>query len=335
MLSTIKNKASLRRPAWVSAEALNVAPDLLGAPLATPVRRMVAIGVDLALVGILSRANSFWLLVALAVFFYQLRARRRATLSWQRNAIVWVVCLLCLWLAMDSGKDLLGPKTIEIGAVDEEPGEPVLPSVPPSAFASAALASGPMPDASTLATPAPDAPASAPLTVESPAPGAVGAGRPAAAASPPKGKAKPSDSERIAALEAALAEAKKPHPFKWQTELTHWLEGVGVGFGWAIVYFSLVPAWLNGQSLGKKLLGLRVVELTGKPLTVMMCFSRYGGYVAGMATGMFGFAQVLWDDNRQALQDKVAHTVVVDLNGARLPPQATEEAADSEDQIEA
>ena len=62
----------------------------------------------------------------------------------------------------------------------------------------------------------------------------------------------------------------------------------------------------------------------------MMCFSRYGGYVAGMATGMFGFAQVLWDDNRQALQDKVAHTVVVDLNGARLAPPIANADADAD-----
>ena len=62
-----------------------------------------------------------------------------------------------------------------------------------------------------------------------------------------------------------------------------------------------------------------MVELTGKPLTVRICFSRYGGYAAGMATGMFGFVQILWDANRQSIQDKVAHTVVLDL---RAPYQA-------------
>jgi hypothetical protein len=28
---------------------------------------------------------------------------------------------------------------------------------------------------------------------------------------------------------------------------------------------------------------------------------------------MFGFLQVFWDPNRQAIQDKTAHTVVIDL----------------------
>jgi hypothetical protein len=36
-----------------------------------------------------------------------------------------------------------------------------------------------------------------------------------------------------------------------------------------------------------------------------------------MATGMIGFVQVLWDDNRQAIQDKIAHTVVIDLRQPR------------------
>ena len=118
---------------------------------------------------------------------------------------------------------------------------------------------------------------------------------------------------RVATLEAELAEARKPKRFHPQAELRRWLRGLGVGFGWAVIYFSLLPAWWNGQTLGKRLFSLRVVELTGKPMTVLRCLKRYGGYAAGMATGLLGFAQVFWDSNRQAIQDKTAHTVVIDL----------------------
>jgi hypothetical protein len=52
----------------------------------------------------------------------------------------------------------------------------------------------------------------------------------------------------------------------------------------------------------------------------MTCFGRYGGYAAGLATGGTGFLQVLWDPNRQAVEDKLAHTVVVDLRGPRAAP---------------
>jgi uncharacterized RDD family membrane protein YckC len=68
--------------------------------------------------------------------------------------------------------------------------------------------------------------------------------------------------------------------------------------------------------VGKRLLALRVVELTGRPMTVLLSLKRYGGYAAGMATGGLGFAQVLWDANRQGLHDKAAHTVVLDLRAA-------------------
>ena len=95
---------------------------------------------------------------------------------------------------------------------------------------------------------------------------------------------------------------------------------MGAKLGWGIVYFSLLPAWWGGQTVGKKIVRIRVLELTGQPMTVLRCLKRYGGYAAGMATGGLGFAQMLWDPNRQALQDKAAHTAVVDSQALRLLP---------------
>lgn len=273
MLRSLTSQATLRQPVWVSADTLNVAPDLLGAPLASPLRRLAAIGLDLLIVAVLSGLDGFWLAAALVVFLYQMRTKESAKPSWWRNAWIWGVCGLCLWLAAETGW--------QAWTARQTPSQ---------------------------ATSIPATHDTAPKTEQS-------------------------DADRIAELEDALADARKPVPFQWQTTLRKWWEGTGVGFGWAIVYFSLVPTWLKGQSLGKKLLGLRVVELTGKPLTVRTCFSRYGGYAAGMATGMFGFAQILWDANRQSIQDKVAHTVVLDL---RAPyrvveaPQAPETRPDLE-----
>jgi uncharacterized RDD family membrane protein YckC len=128
-----------------------------------------------------------------------------------------------------------------------------------------------------------------------------------------------SDASRIRDLEAQLAEARKPRPLQWRDDALQRLRRLGLRFGWAIAYFSLLPFWWKGQTAGKRLFGLRVVELTGKPLGLMNCFARYGGYAAGLATGGTGFLQVLWDPNRQAVQDKLAHTVVVDLRGPRAP----------------
>lgn len=89
------------------------------------------------------------------------------------------------------------------------------------------------------------------------------------------------------------------------------IEDLGLGFGWAAAYFSLFTYLWDGQTPGKRLVNVSVVNLSGKPLTLMDTFGRYGGYGAGFATGLLGFLQVYWDPNRQAIQDKISNTVVV------------------------
>jgi uncharacterized RDD family membrane protein YckC len=89
------------------------------------------------------------------------------------------------------------------------------------------------------------------------------------------------------------------------------LEEFGLSFGWAAFYFSAMTAWFNGRTLGKYLFSIRVVKLDGKPLTLWESFGRYGGYGAGLATGLLGFLQVFWDPNRQGIQDKISGTVVI------------------------
>jgi len=86
---------------------------------------------------------------------------------------------------------------------------------------------------------------------------------------------------------------------------------LGLTFGWAGVYFTLLTTWLGGRTPGKLAFGTRVVRLDGRPLTAMDAFTRNGGYVAGLATGSIGFLRLLWDANNQAIQDKIAGTVVV------------------------
>lgn len=97
--------------------------------------------------------------------------------------------------------------------------------------------------------------------------------------------------------------------------LIEWVRGIvrdlGLGFGWAALYFSAVPTYLRGATLGKKLLGIYVVRLDGRMPTLWENFGRYGGYGAGLATGLMGFLQVFWDPNRQAIQDKISETLVL------------------------
>lgn len=116
-------------------------------------------------------------------------------------------------------------------------------------------------------------------------------------------------------------------PWYQPAEGTHsiigWIKGIladfGLGFGWAMFYFTAYIHWCHGQTIGKKLCQIRVIQLDGSELNVFAAFSRQGGYGAGFATGLMGFLQVFWDPNRQAIQDKVVSTVVIRLNQPKRP----------------
>jgi hypothetical protein len=282
-LPLIPAAAELDARDWITPEHLNVAPQLLGAPLARPRQRLLAISVDVLVVALLSNLGNLWLLAGIALpVLMHLRARERP-LTVGRRLIGWLLAAALLaigaqqvWVTRDERPLVSGMHFIRLSA-DK--------------------------DAQDLAEAA------------------------SLIASAPGLSAKQATTARIAMLEAQLAQARQPKAFDLKEQLNLWADEVGLGLGWAIAYFSLLPAWWNGQTLGKRLFGLRVVELTGKPLTPMLAFKRYGGYAAGMATGMFGFAQIFWDGNRQAIQDKTAHTVVVDLK--RAPRGAAEVPADA------
>ncbi|HLL48269.1 MAG TPA: RDD family protein, partial [Longimicrobiaceae bacterium] len=86
---------------------------------------------------------------------------------------------------------------------------------------------------------------------------------------------------------------------------------LGLGFGWTGLYFTAFLALWRGQTPGKRLLGIRVVRLSGAPIGWWAAFERFGGYAASIFTGLLGFLQITWDRNRMALHDKITETVVV------------------------
>lgn len=96
-------------------------------------------------------------------------------------------------------------------------------------------------------------------------------------------------------------------------EVAKLLRNAGLGFGWTGLYFTAFLALMNGQTPGKRLMGIRVRRLDGEPMGWWASFERFGGYSASIVTGLGGFFQILWDRNRQGLHDKIAETVVVKL----------------------
>ncbi|MDT8436910.1 MAG: RDD family protein, partial [Gemmatimonadota bacterium] len=85
----------------------------------------------------------------------------------------------------------------------------------------------------------------------------------------------------------------------------------GLGLGWSGLYFTFLTGAFRGRTPGKRLLRVRVVRLDGRPLGFWASFERFGGYAASLFTGFEGFLRILWDANRQGIQDKIAETVVV------------------------
>jgi uncharacterized RDD family membrane protein YckC len=78
-----------------------------------------------------------------------------------------------------------------------------------------------------------------------------------------------------------------------------------------IIYEALLIAYWNGQTIGKKAMGIRVVSAGGAPVPVGMAFVRsLMKLVSGVAL-MLGYLWMLWDPNKQTWHDKVAQTYVV------------------------
>jgi uncharacterized RDD family membrane protein YckC len=90
--------------------------------------------------------------------------------------------------------------------------------------------------------------------------------------------------------------------------------GVIVGLaslGWTI-YNRWYMAGTTGQSLGKKVLNLRLVsEETGQPIGMLMAFVRDVCHIIDAIICYIGFLFPLWDSKRQTIADKIVKTVVI------------------------
>ncbi|MEJ6004959.1 RDD family protein [Paucibacter sp. AS339] len=303
--------------AWVTPEDLNLAPEMLGQPLATPRQRALAMGVDVALLAVLNGLLNALLVIAMGLGAWLwlkwkrpdlfsrvgLGLRRRAASAATpaealtpgrppRLAAWLLVALFGVLGVMELVDELRAGHKSATAVEEQEPADEAVDEAPK------------------------------PLTSPSSASGVAGAAEQAsdaASTSEAERRAK-KQSRRIRQLEAELARAKAPRSLALVEEYRYWRDK----FGFLILpalYFTLLPALWPGQTVGKRLFGLRILELTGKRLTPLILFKRYGGYAAGMATGFAGFLQLIWDPNRQAIQDKTAHTVVIDT---RRPAQVLE-----------
>ncbi len=86
---------------------------------------------------------------------------------------------------------------------------------------------------------------------------------------------------------------------------------------WSIgpVYYISMWAYCDGATLGKKLLGIKIVRTDNSPLTIGRAILRYIGYFVSSFLFCLGYFWVIWDRQNQGWHDKMADTLVVQSPG--------------------
>jgi uncharacterized RDD family membrane protein YckC len=79
----------------------------------------------------------------------------------------------------------------------------------------------------------------------------------------------------------------------------------------AVGYFGLSTYFGRGSSIGKRLLGIRVVSLVHSQMSLWHCAERALGYAASFLEAGFGFIQYFFHPNHQTVHDRIAETIVV------------------------
>ena len=86
------------------------------------------------------------------------------------------------------------------------------------------------------------------------------------------------------------------------------LIGLVIGIG----YYGYLEGSASGQTIGKKALGIRVIDFnTGGPIGFGRAVIRYFGRIVSAIACLLGYFWMLWDKERQCWHDKFASDVVV------------------------
>jgi uncharacterized RDD family membrane protein YckC len=100
--------------------------------------------------------------------------------------------------------------------------------------------------------------------------------------------------------------------------------GIGSAFGTGgnllglvigLAYYTYFEGSASGQTVGKRLCGIRVVDVDGRrSIGYARAATRYlMSYVSGFAL-LLGYLWMLWDSEKQTWHDKVANSVVVPVS---------------------
>lgn len=92
------------------------------------------------------------------------------------------------------------------------------------------------------------------------------------------------------------------------------LEGPAAGFSLLLqlAYYVYFEGGAAGATLGKKALGIRVIDARGGgPIGYGRAFIRWIGRFVSALPCLLGYFWMLWDDNKQTWHDKFSNAIVV------------------------
>ena len=338
----------------VTPFAFEVHPDLLGLPLATPRRRLVALLLDLLIASILTALGAFFLATSASILFFWLAVRTKGEIWWKNlmrygvAAFVSMLVFAVTFTITEKEEEKTVPGVVALNSTGSADIEQATQQIDWGAFTKEMMALGTS-DSLTVE----DQLEKIALDLEA----QMGNTRDDSESLPSaifedefilklrslgfalsnndtltidslRSEMAPvlasveleQKDDRISKLNSRIDKLEEDNEdLADQAENPGFLrtlkatgEDFGLSIGWIGIYFVLCTALFRGQTLGKRLLSLRVVRLNNKPIGLLYSFERFGGYAAGIATGLLGFAQIYWDANRQAIHDKIAATVVLD-----------------------
>ena len=83
-----------------------------------------------------------------------------------------------------------------------------------------------------------------------------------------------------------------------------------LGLVYYVYFWSNSGPW-PGQTIGSKLLNIRVVRTNGSDLTISQALIRYVGFVISAICLLIGLIWAAFDANKQGWHDKIADTYVI------------------------
>jgi uncharacterized RDD family membrane protein YckC len=83
-----------------------------------------------------------------------------------------------------------------------------------------------------------------------------------------------------------------------------------LGLVYYVYFWSSNSPW-PGQTIGSKLLNIRVIRTDGSDLSISQALIRYVGFVISAAVLLIGLIWAAFDPNKQGWHDKIADTYVI------------------------